>query len=108
MDSTTIDPKERESSVASGSSSFWQVGSAAPSRHGSGKKSRPKLLRRRWFQIFVSGLVLLFLVERTLVATGDPRSRSVARVSPSALEPIAAALLTPPGTKAVRSTVRGA
>jgi protease PrsW len=31
-----------------------------------------KLLRRRWFQIFVSGLVLLFLVERTLVATGNP------------------------------------
>jgi protease PrsW len=31
-----------------------------------------KLLRRHWFQIFVSGLVLLFLVERTLVATGDP------------------------------------
>jgi protease PrsW len=30
------------------------------------------LLRRRWFQIFVSGLLLLFLVERTLVATGDP------------------------------------
>ena len=31
-----------------------------------------KLLRRHWFQIFVSGLILLFLVERTLVATGDP------------------------------------
>jgi protease PrsW len=30
------------------------------------------LLRRRWFQIFVSGLILLFLVERTLLATGDP------------------------------------
>jgi protease PrsW len=30
------------------------------------------LLRHRWLQIFVSGLVLLFLVERTLVATGDP------------------------------------
>jgi protease PrsW len=30
------------------------------------------LLRRRWFQIFVSGLVLLFLVERTLVATSNP------------------------------------
>jgi protease PrsW len=30
-----------------------------------------KILRRRWFQIFVSGLLLLFLVERTLVATGD-------------------------------------
>src|SRR5215213_4946455 len=31
-----------------------------------------KVLRRRWFQIFVSGLVLLYLVERTLVATSDP------------------------------------
>jgi protease PrsW len=30
------------------------------------------VLRRRWFQIFVSGLVLLFLVELTLVATSDP------------------------------------
>jgi hypothetical protein len=30
-----------------------------------------KLLRPHWFQIFVSGLILLFLVERTLVATGD-------------------------------------
>ena len=29
-------------------------------------------MRRRWFQIFVSGLLLLFLVEWTLVATGDP------------------------------------
>jgi len=72
MDSTTIDRREREPSVTSGSSTFWQVGRAALSRHGSGKKSRPKLLRRRWFQILVSGLVLLFFVERTLVATGDP------------------------------------
>jgi protease PrsW len=31
-----------------------------------------RVLRRRWFQIFVSGLVLLFLVERTLVATSNP------------------------------------
>jgi protease PrsW len=30
------------------------------------------LLRRRWLQLLLSGLVLLFLVERTLVATGDP------------------------------------
>jgi RsiW-degrading membrane proteinase PrsW (M82 family) len=29
-------------------------------------------LRRRWFQIFVSGLILLFLVERTFVATSNP------------------------------------
>jgi protease PrsW len=30
------------------------------------------LLRRRWFQIFVSGLILLYLVERTLLATFTP------------------------------------
>jgi protease PrsW len=30
------------------------------------------VLRRRWLQIFVSGLILLFLVERTLVATANP------------------------------------
>jgi protease PrsW len=28
-----------------------------------------KLLKRRWFQIFVGGLVLLYLIERTLLAT---------------------------------------
>ena len=30
------------------------------------------LLRHRWLQIFVSGVVLLFLVERTLVSTSNP------------------------------------
>jgi RsiW-degrading membrane proteinase PrsW (M82 family) len=30
-----------------------------------------KILRRRWLQIFASGLVLLYLVERTLVATAN-------------------------------------
>jgi protease PrsW len=30
------------------------------------------LLRRRWLQILLSGLVLLFLVERTLIATSNP------------------------------------
>jgi protease PrsW len=30
------------------------------------------LLRRSWVQIFVSGLVLLYLLERTLVATANP------------------------------------
>jgi uncharacterized membrane protein len=30
------------------------------------------LLRRRWFWVFVSGLILLYLVERTLVATSNP------------------------------------
>ena len=36
------------------------------------KGARLRLLRRYWLQIFASGLLLLFLVERTLVATGDP------------------------------------
>jgi hypothetical protein len=30
------------------------------------------VLRRRWFQIFVSGLILLCLVEQTLVTTSNP------------------------------------
>ncbi len=30
------------------------------------------LLRRRLFQLLLSGLVLLFLVERTLIATSSP------------------------------------
>jgi RsiW-degrading membrane proteinase PrsW (M82 family) len=30
------------------------------------------LLRRRWLQILLSGIVLLFLVERTLIATSNP------------------------------------
>jgi hypothetical protein len=30
------------------------------------------ILRRRWFQIFVSGLSLFYLLERTLMATSDP------------------------------------
>lgn len=30
------------------------------------------MLKRRWLQIFVSGLVLLYLLERTLVATSVP------------------------------------
>ena len=30
------------------------------------------LLRHRWFQTFASGLILLSLVERTLVATSNP------------------------------------
>ena len=31
-----------------------------------------RILRHRWFQTFVSGLILLFLVERTFVATSNP------------------------------------
>ena len=45
---------------------------AASSRTVDRKARRPNLFRRHWFQIFVSGLLLLFLVERSLVATGDP------------------------------------
>jgi RsiW-degrading membrane proteinase PrsW (M82 family) len=30
------------------------------------------LLRRRWLQALLSGLVLLFLIERTLIATTSP------------------------------------
>jgi RsiW-degrading membrane proteinase PrsW (M82 family) len=30
------------------------------------------VLRRRWFQVFVSGLILLYLLERTLIATSNP------------------------------------
>ena len=30
------------------------------------------LLRRRWLQMLLSGIVLLFLVERTLIATSNP------------------------------------
>lgn len=29
-------------------------------------------LRKRWFQIFVGGLVLLYVVERALVVTANP------------------------------------
>jgi hypothetical protein len=31
------------------------------------------ILRRRWFQIFVSGLILLYLIELTLVATSNAK-----------------------------------
>ena len=31
-----------------------------------------RVLRRRWFQILVSGLILLYLVELALVATSNP------------------------------------
>src|SRR5215211_7304546 len=39
---------------------------------GKGKGRAVGVLRRRWLQVLVSGLVLLFLVERTLVATSNP------------------------------------
>jgi RsiW-degrading membrane proteinase PrsW (M82 family) len=58
----------------SGWSSSWQVVARPLASCGQQKRTneRRQILRRRWFQIFVSGLLLLFLVEWTLVATGDP------------------------------------
>lgn len=29
------------------------------------------ILNRRWFQVFIGGLVLFYVLERTLLATGD-------------------------------------
>ena len=52
-------------------SSLWHAAGAALSRHANGK-GRMKILRRHWLQIFASGLLLLYLVERTLISTGDP------------------------------------
>jgi RsiW-degrading membrane proteinase PrsW (M82 family) len=52
-------------------SSLWHAAGAARSRHANGK-GRMKILRRHWLQIFASGLLLLYLVERTLISTGDP------------------------------------
>lgn len=37
-----------------------------------GDSMRMRFLRYRWLQIFLSGLVLLYLVERVLVGTGNP------------------------------------
>jgi protease PrsW len=50
---------------------LWHAAGAALSRHANGK-GRMKILRRHWLQIFASGLLLLYLVERTLISTGDP------------------------------------
>jgi RsiW-degrading membrane proteinase PrsW (M82 family) len=72
MDDTTIGQREPESAVLSGWSSLWRARSAKLSRRADQKGRRLILWRRHWFQIFVSGLLLLFLVERSLVATGDP------------------------------------
>jgi protease PrsW len=72
MDNATIGQREREPAVVSGWSSLWRARRAKLSRHTDQKERRLKLFRRHWLQIFVSGLILLFLVERTLVATGDP------------------------------------
>jgi protease PrsW len=72
MDDTTINQRESETAAPSGWSSLWRVRRAKLSGRAAQKEKRPRLWRRHWVQIFVSGLVLLFLVERALVATGDP------------------------------------
>ena len=72
MDDTTIGQREPEPAAPSGWISFWRARRAKLSRREDQKERRVRLFRRRWFQIFVSGLVLLYLVERALVATGDP------------------------------------
>jgi protease PrsW len=62
-----------EAVVVSGWNSGQVAGAQQPPHANSRKEGRLKsLLRRRWLHILVSGLVLLYLVERTLVATGDP------------------------------------
>jgi RsiW-degrading membrane proteinase PrsW (M82 family) len=72
MDHGATSQGKREPAVSSSWSSLWRMSGAALSRLANGKGGQMNLLRGHWFQIFVSGLVLLFLVERTLVATGDP------------------------------------
>jgi protease PrsW len=49
-----------------------KVPSVAESRTETRKGRAAGVLSRRWFQLFVSGLILLYLVERTLVATSNP------------------------------------
>jgi RsiW-degrading membrane proteinase PrsW (M82 family) len=61
-----------ESGATMERSSVSQVAGATAPRQENRDKARIRLWRRHWFQIFVSGLALLFLVERTLVATGNP------------------------------------
>jgi protease PrsW len=48
-------------------------GSASQGANRSERRERAVgVLRRRWFQIFVSGVILLYFVERTLGVTGNP------------------------------------
>src|SRR5215217_5622360 len=72
MDNGATGREGRESGATMERSSVSQVASATALRQENQDKARIRLWRRHWFQIFVSGLVLLFLVEGTLVATGDP------------------------------------
>src|SRR5215208_3626989 len=72
MDNGATGREGRESGATMERSSVSQVAGATAPRQENQDKARRRIWRRHWFQIFVSGLVLLFLVERTLVATGNP------------------------------------
>src|SRR5215210_4033613 len=72
MDNGATVREGRVSGATMERSSVSQVASVTAPRQENRDKARIKLWRRHWFQIFVSGFVLLFLVERTLVATGNP------------------------------------
>jgi RsiW-degrading membrane proteinase PrsW (M82 family) len=72
MDNGATRREGRESRATIEQSSVSQVAGATAPRQENRDKMRTRFWRRHWFQIFVSGLVFLFLVERTLVATGDP------------------------------------
>ena len=72
MDNRATSQGQHAPVTTMGHTSLWQAAGAALSRRAHRKEGRLKLLRQHWLQIFVSGLLLLFLVERTLVATGDP------------------------------------
>jgi protease PrsW len=72
IDDATIGRESGQPSAGSRRSPSRGAAKAASPPRETGKKRRANPLRRRWLQLFLSGLVLLFLVERTLVATGDP------------------------------------
>jgi RsiW-degrading membrane proteinase PrsW (M82 family) len=72
MDNGATGREGRESGATMEQSSVSQVAGTTAPRRENQDKTRRRFWRRHWFQIFVSGLVLLFLVERTLVATANP------------------------------------
>jgi protease PrsW len=72
MDDAPTSQERRESGATMERSPVSQKAGAKTPRQQNRGKGRMNLLRRHWLQVLLSGLVLLFLVERTLVATGDP------------------------------------
>src|ERR671921_1688954 len=72
MDNGATGQEGRESGATMEQSSVSQVAGTTAPRQENQDKARRRFWRRHWFQIFVSGLVLLFLVERTLVTTANP------------------------------------